>query len=211
MRKEILLAALLLAAMIVWSLLAPEDVTLGSALRWVYLHVAFTWAGTSIINLAGLLGIVLLVRPISRLAAWFYASELVGVGLYTLGFALSLVSSATSWGGVLWQEPRVLSSILVIALGGSAVFVIHNLVKPRLIGLVAVGYSILISYQLSSTRVVFHPENAVDATESTAITSTFYGLAILAIAVGALLVRVVGVHENASAESGEISQEESAI
>ena len=193
MKKEVGLAALLVVIIVVWALLAPVDVTLGSAIRWVYLHVAFTWAGTSMANAAGLVGIVLLVRPIPSLSRWFYPVEVVAVGLYAAGFALSLISSATSWGGILWQEPRVLSSILVVGVGASAVLVIRNLVKPRLIGLVAIAYSVLTAYQLRSTRVVFHPENAVEATESTGITLTFYGLTVLALALGVLLVRRVGV------------------
>ncbi|MFC2086021.1 hypothetical protein ACFLRO_02280 [Bacteroidota bacterium] len=192
MKKEALVPALLLAAMIVWSLLAPVDATLGTAFRWVYLHVAFTWAGSSMVNVAALLGIVLVIRPMPRLSEWFFALEIVAVGLYTFGFVLSLISSWTSWGGILWQEPRVVASILVIGFGVSVVFVIRTLKHVRLIGLVALVYAALVGYQLSRTSVIFHPDNAVGATESTAITFTFYGLAILATALGVLLVRQVG-------------------
>jgi hypothetical protein len=203
MKKELVAPLILLLAIVVAALVAPDEATLGSSIRWVYLHVAFTWAGTSLANFAALLGLVMLARPDVRLGEWVYAIELVAVGLYAVGFGLSLVSSWASWGGILWQEPRVFASILVVGAGASAVFVIRSFVKPRMIGLVAIAYAALIGYQLSSTRVVFHPDKAVDATSSSAIVYTFYGMTVLAIAFGVSLILLVGRRKGGGVSPGD--------
>lgn len=180
--------AILLLAIIFWTFLAPEEATLKSAIRWVYLHVAFIWAGAAIINFAGVLGIVLLVRPIERIAQWVYPLELIAVGLYSTGFLLSLISAWTAWGGVLWQEPRVITSMLVIAAGCGALLLLRSLKISRVTGLITIVYAVLLSYQLGATSLVLHPDEPINASESTGIRLTFYGLTILAIALGVSLV-----------------------
>lgn len=203
MHKHRLLApAIFLIAILVWTLVAPEEETLENAVRWVYLHVAFTWAGAGVINFAGVLGIVLLVRPFQGIARWMFPLELVAVGLYAFGFLISLVSAWVAWGGVLWQEPRVITSLVVIVAGFGALLALRRLQGPRVAGLVAILYAVLLSYQLGATRVVFHPEEPIDASESTAIRLTFYGLTILAIALGVSFVWFLGPRRQRNTHEG---------
>lgn len=182
----------LLVLIAVWTLLAPEEATLSSAIRWVYLHVAFTWAGSSIVNIAGLAGLLLLARPSSRIAGWIYPVEVVAIGLYAVGFSLSLLASWASWGGVLLQEPRVIGSAIILCVGLGVLITLRGLQQPRAIGLVAVAFMLILALEVSATRIIFHPENAIDTSDSTAIKTSFYGLTILALSLGVVLVLNLG-------------------
>lgn len=174
------------------TLLAPEEATLGTKIRWVYLHVSFTWAGTSLINAVGLGGLYLIARPSAMPAStWVAPGQIAGLILYAAGFGLSLVASYTSWGGILWMEPRVLSSVAMLAGGIVVVIIDHYLISPRKIGILAVATAVAWSWALSSTGRVFHPDDPIDASDSLTIRMTFYALTIVAIALGVVLAMIV--------------------
>lgn len=189
--QSITLAALV-ALLIGSTLVAPEEATLGAGMRWVYLHVSFTWAGTLLINLIGLAGLYLIVRPTAMPhSLWVAPAQTAGLILFGIGFALSLAASYTSWGGILWMEPRVLSSIGILAGGMAAVALASIVVSPRTIGLLAILLSVGVSVVLASTGRVFHPEDPIDTSDSTSIRLTFYALTVIAFAIGLVLTMIL--------------------
>jgi hypothetical protein len=191
-RPRIFALLALIALLVGITLLAPEEATLGSKIRWVYLHVAFTWAGTSLINAVGLGGLYLIARPLAmRQSLWVAPGQTAGLILFGIGFGLSLVASYTSWGGILWMEPRVMSSIAMLACGAAVVVLVHLLISPRKIGFVALAASIGWSMALSSTGRVFHPDSPIGASDSIVIKMTFYALTVVAIAFGVVLTMIV--------------------
>lgn len=191
-RPQFIALLALLALLIGSTLLAPEEATLGARIRWVYLHVSFTWAGTSLINAVGLGSLYLIARPSAmRASLWVAPGQTAGLILFALGFALSLVASYTSWGGILWMEPRVLSSVAMLAGGCIVVLIVRFLISPRRIGLVALAASIGWSIALSSTGRVFHPDNPIGASASMVIRMTFYAITVIAIAIGVVLAMIL--------------------
>ena len=187
------IALIALVALLVGSLLvAPEEATLGADMRWVYLHVAFAWAGASLINVVGLGGIYLIFRPTAiQDSLWVVPAQTAGLILFGLGFGLSLAASWTSWGGILWIEPRVLSSIGILAGGFAAVILVSLMVNPRTIGVMAILMSIALNVALASTGRIFHPEDPIGESGSMIIRLTFYSLTLVVLAIGVVLTMIL--------------------
>ena len=91
--REILGLVVLLVAMLAWAALAPAEKTLGDGIRIVYLHVAATWAALVGIYAAGLLGILLAVRPGETLERGLGAVGLTALTFFGTGLGLSIVRS----------------------------------------------------------------------------------------------------------------------
>lgn len=179
--------ALLLAGIAVWAALAPEERVLGAGIRWVYVHVAATWAGSVGLLLAGLLGLVQIARPGGRLGAFADAVGAAGLTLFAAGFALSLVAARVNWGHVLWSEPRIGLSLRLLGAGGLAWIASSRFAAGRVKGIPWVMLAALAAFELGNARRVLHPESPVHDATSEAIRWTFYGMFLVMLAVGGLL------------------------
>jgi len=161
-------------------------------MRWVYLHVAFTWAGISLISLVGLGAVYLIFKPTAiQESLWVAPAQTAGLILFGVGFVLSLAASWTSWGGILWMEPRVLSSIGILGGGFAAVIVVSLMVNPRTIGVMALLMWIALNVALASTGRIFHPEDPIGESGSMVIRLTFYSLTLVALAIGVVLAMIL--------------------
>ena len=105
----------LLIAFIALVLLAPAEKTLGEAIRYVYVHVALTRAGMWGFYLAGLSGLVIAITAKERLQEWAQVVTWVSFALFFAGGIGSVFAQLTSWGGLLWEEPRNRSSLSVMS------------------------------------------------------------------------------------------------
>jgi len=182
------LAALLAAA----TLYAPKEAVLGNNMRWVYLHVSFTWAGMALIYFAALGGAYLIWKPTAmRHSLWVVPVLSSGLTLFGIGFCLSLVASWTSWGGILWMEPRVQSSIAILVAGFTWILIVRAFVHPRVVGTLAIFMAVGLGTALGMTGRVFHPGDPIGESTSTTIRLTFYAFAVVAIAIGVVLAMLM--------------------
>ncbi len=111
---SVLTGLIITESLLVW--FAPAERTLGEGIKAVYIHVSFTWAGMAGFTLAGILGFLNLVKAKSNLSTWIQIIIWVAFGSFALGFAVSLVAAKITWGAVLWQEPRIVFSMLFLVL-----------------------------------------------------------------------------------------------
>jgi len=161
-------------------------------MRWVYLHVSFTWAGMALIDFAALGGIYLIWKPTAmRYSLWVVPVQSSGLILFGIGFGLSLIASLTSWGGVLWMEPRVQSSIAILVAGFTWLLIARAFVHPRTVGVLAIVMAIGIGTALGMTGRVFHPGDPIGESTSIAIRMTFYAFAVVATAIGVVLAMLI--------------------
>lgn len=202
-RRAWLVLAGILAVAAVVVVIAPPEQTLGEAIKYVYVHVALTWAGMLGIYLAGLLGLAVLLTARPSWRRWAQIVGWVGLGLFVLGGLGSALASVMTWGGIAWQEPRNLLMLNAIALGLVALILAAWVPWPRvsggLIGLFA-GY---VAWAIPNSPRVLHPDNPIGTSTSLAIPLTFGGLTLLAIALGVWLVwhwSRLPAHERAAAD-----------
>jgi hypothetical protein len=174
-----------------WALLAPRERVLGSGIRIVYLHVATTWAGLAGLYLAGLLGAVLATRPRRMLELWLQSVSWTGLGLFAAGFLLSLLAAKISWGGILWGEPRVMASLRVVGLGIIVQAIIAAPVNRRLKGLLWTALATYTAWALRTAELFFHPEQPISESPSLEIKASFYGLFVMTLAAGLMVVWLV--------------------
>ena len=180
----------------VWVILAPAERSLGNGIRIVFLHAAAAWVGMLGIYAAGLIGLTLVVRPRQNLESWLRSVGWVGLGLFGGGFLLSLVSAQISWGGVLWQEPRLQASIQVLLVGLLVQAGMHGPFGLRAKGAAWLLMALVAGWVVQSAELFFHPEQPIESSTSGGIRAAFYGISALTFAAGVLLVRVIHRGEN---------------
>ncbi len=184
--RRIALAGILIAMALV-VVLSPAEQTLGQAVKVVYVHVAFTRAGEIGLLLAALLGLVVLATGSAPLSVWMQRLTLVGLGLYSAGFAVSLAAQALVWGGIDWHEPRVIAAmnVIVAAAAASETYLLRYI---RLRGLAQALLGGFVLWELFKTPNVLHPGNAISSSPSLAIQATGVTLVAFSVLLGAWIV-----------------------
>jgi len=183
----LLLSGLLLSVLFLLYL-APEEATLGTGIRAVYIHVSLIWTGMAGLVLAGLLGLGVAVSANEPLARWMQTSSWVAYGFYLGGILMSAVASKVNWGGVFWQEPRMAASLNSLAV--ATILLTLNTWVPwvRVRGLLQAIVPVLITWITNSAPLVLHPDNPMDAPEATGIRWAFIGLFLLFSAIAAWII-----------------------
>ncbi len=164
---------LILAGLIV---IAPEEKTLGTGIKVVYVHVAMIWTGMAGFLLTALFGIWVALRPSKGALQWTHAIARVSFLMFTGGALLSLVAARVNWGGVFLSEPRMLATTQLIALMLIVLVTTHWLKSIRLKGVL---YTLPFVYMLTTVlgvELVLHPESPVVVSSAAPIQLTFFAL-----------------------------------
>lgn len=140
--------------------LVPSDKVLGDNVRMVFFHGAVTWTGIIMTALAGLLGLghLVLRRPGSS-PLWRTLS--LSALFWTASLAISFPVMASTWGGVLWNEPKLLMSAEVVSSLLLAWAVSLLVGKARVTAVLAVAAALLMVTLLTFTPGAFHPDNPI--------------------------------------------------
>ena len=182
----------LLIAFVALALLAPAEKTLGEAIRYVYVHVALTRAGMWGFYLAGLIGLVVAISSRARLQEWAQVLAWVSFALFFAGGIGSIFAQQTSWGGLLWEEPRNRTSLSVMAAALIVLVLNHWIPWTRARGLLYLGLAVYVAWIIPRTPLVFHPANAVSSSPSAAIRWAFLALTVIACLIGLWFVWIFG-------------------
>ena len=185
------IAVLLLVAGVWGLLLAPQERSMGTTIRPVYLHVAATLAGMTMMYAAAGVG---LLRVGGLLPGWESRLRRVwgaGVILFALGYLLSLLAAQVAWGGVFWAEPRVRSSVGVLAVGAMVWAAAPRLTRRPMGHLVWPGGLAVAMVMLATSRRIIHPEGPIQDVTPWSIRGTFYGLTALMLLVGWDVMRLM--------------------
>lgn len=172
-----LVVALVSAA--IWVALAPLELTMGTAIRVVYLHVAATLAGLACLYTVGVLAVMTAFRSVPALEVRLRPLWIAGLTAFLLGFILSLLSATISWGGILWAEPRLRASVAVVIVGLVSLWVAAGIpagVMRRLTWTIAAA----LSYGLvKSAPLYIHPVHPFQDSTSVGIRAAFLGISSL--------------------------------
>ncbi len=178
----------LVTAVIFLLYLSPQEATLGTGIRTVYVHVALTWTGMVGFVLAGLLGLAVLATANEKLARWMQTLGWIAFGFYVAGVAMSAIASKVNWGGVFWQEPRMMAAVNSMAV--AAILLSVNLWVPwvRLRGLLQAAVPAIVAWITYSAPLVLHPRNPIFSSEATNIQLTFVFMFLLVASIGGWIV-----------------------
>ncbi len=169
----------------------PPDERLGTMVRFVMFHGASTWVNMGTFTLAGVFGLAF-VFGVKGLGRWGEALRWFSLPLWTVNTVLGILSMQLLWGGILWDEPRLLMSFGL--LGGSVVILAiqlifdHPKVPAVLDGVLAASLWVLVVVLPN----LFHPDSPVFNSENPVYIYAFFGMvASIAVAAGAVVTFIV--------------------
>ena len=152
---------------------SPEERTLGGGIRSVYLHVGLIWAGLVGFGVTTVLGLGVLLIEKATWLRWLALVSWVALGFYAAGIFMSMVASADNWGAVFFQEPRMAASLSGLAIATIVLVLGSWLPQPRLRGALSASIIFILLWFNFQAELVLHPPNAVAASNSAPIQSTF--------------------------------------
>ena len=163
--------------------LMPAEKTLGQVIKVVYLHGALSRAGMVGFWVAGITGLVYLIRPRPALARWTPALLLSGWGYWVAHFIISMPATRLTWGPwIAWGEPRVTMTLQVLVAGLVVVLVTRLVKDPRFTAGAAALLAAAVALLVGQTGVLRHPLDPIGASPS----------AVLRLVYLLLLIPVIG-------------------
>jgi hypothetical protein len=185
--RALVLGALLVALLVLLLLLSPAEQQLGNLIKIIYLHGALARTGMAGLMIAGLLGLVYLIRPRPGLLRWSNALQVAAMILFVVHFLLSIIPTYATWGmWIAFDEPRTRMSLQIIGVGAIVILVRYLLNDNRLSALAngLLGAAVLLLD--IRTGVLRHPLNPIG--DSTSATIQGFYLAIVATCFGLLFL-----------------------
>jgi hypothetical protein len=95
-----------LFVVVLLTLISPEEKSLGSNVRIVYLHGAWVLAAEAAFITAGLAGLIGLIARKDSFHAWSAALGRTGIIFWVTYLPLSLFAMQSNWNGLFLAEPR---------------------------------------------------------------------------------------------------------
>ena len=194
-RVWLALGLLLLAALL--TMLAPPEQVLGWVIRTVLLHGALVRVGMIAFSVAGLLGLIYLVRRSPGPYGWNCAVQKAAVVIWIVYALSSMVATKLAWGEwVAWSEPRTRISAPILWVRIACLLLVRW-VDHRLF---TAGVNVLLALAawglLRSAGIVRHPFDPIGSSNSSTYQLIF--LALIAV-LGALAVLLtIALHEAAA-------------
>lgn len=168
-----------LAAIAIFTLLAPAEHSLGTHIRIVYLHGAWVWTSLAAFVFAGLCGGAALLVKKSVLHCWSEALGRTGLVFWITYLPLSIWAMQSNWNGLFLAEPRWRLA-LVFAVSGLLLQVGLSLAGlPVLTSAMNFIFSIVLVIALQKTANVMHPASPIFSSDAWRIQVFFIGLVVL--------------------------------
>lgn len=185
-RAPVALVGMGLVVVAVALVLVPPDKVLGDNVRMVFFHGAVTWTGIVMTVLAGLLGLGHLALGRPGASSLWRALSLAAL-FWTLSLSISFPVMRSTWGGVLWNEPKLLMSAEVVSSLLLAWAVSLLVGRARVTAVLAFVAALVMVTLLVVTPGAFHPDNPIVSSGDLGYIGTFGAL------VGGLLCVTGGI------------------
>lgn len=169
--KEITIFLFILILLII---LSPNENTLGSTIKYVYLHVSLIWCGSLGLILVSLL---LLAHPVMKNK--FYSTgdlellSIFSISAYSFGILLSLISAKITWGSIYWQEPYMDMSIKLIVISVLSLVTIYLFPKVKFIYYLLGIPGIYYIFTMINIQGILHPDDPIGSSPSLSIKLSF--------------------------------------
>jgi len=186
-RKTVLFVTFgLILLAIILALIAPEEKTLGSYIKLIYIHAAVTWVGLAMFAASGLVALAYIINKLlirtstlkESVVNWSSASQATATVFWLASVTVGSVTAYFTWGSSFWVEPRLQVALFILVLA-FAVYQAGQMVSSRLLRAVLnLGLPVSVVLFLSATGKLVHPNNAFARSDSSEI-KLFAGLITL--------------------------------
>jgi hypothetical protein len=142
---------------VIATLFGPEEKSLGTNVRVVYLHGAWVLAAEIAFMLAGVAGFLALLRRRPLLDSWSAALGRTGTVFWVTYLPLSLWAMQTNWNGLFLAEPRfrlALTFAVVAVLMQVGLWLVSN---PAITSAANALFIMVLRYVFSQASNIMHP------------------------------------------------------
>ncbi|NOZ49085.1 MAG: hypothetical protein GXP37_03430 [Chloroflexi bacterium] len=168
-------------AWIIAAAIAPVERTLGTTVRWVYVHASLTQLSLLFFLGAAILAILVLLGK-ETLEPWMRVTGWMALGLWAAGFLLSTIPAKLSWGvWVDFHEPRTQMTLRVLAAGILFLLVTLWVNASRFTAIFQIVLSAVLLTLIRQTAVVRHPVNPIAQADTAAIPLAYSIIFLLAL------------------------------
>jgi len=164
-----IIIAVCIVAAVVLTFLAPEEQTLGSSVKLVFMHAALMWVSFLMYTLAAILSVIFLFNGKKNYFAWANSTLWAGIIILAATGLLGTITAKITWGAIAWREPRMLM-LGKMLLASVLVFIVSALLaNPRIKAFLNLSLTALIWWLLLTTEKIIHPSNPIFSSDSLAI------------------------------------------
>ena len=153
----LILILITLIAIVLMALIGPQEQTLGSNVRLVYLHGAWVLTAEIAFLAAGILGVIALASRKSKLYAWSRALGITGIIFWITYLPLSLWAMQANWNGLFLAEPRFRLALVFAVTGLLLQIGLWVMNIPWLTALSNVLFIIILRIVFSAAAYIMHP------------------------------------------------------
>lgn len=150
-----LLIVILLIAIL--AMFGPEEQSLGSNVRLVYLHGAWVLTAEIAFLAAALAGLLGLISRRDHFHAWSAALGRTGIIFWVTYLPLSLLAMQANWNGLFLSEPRFRLAMIFAVTGVLLQIGLWLFNLPWLTSLANIAYIIALRVIFASAENVMHP------------------------------------------------------
>jgi hypothetical protein len=186
--KFIATIAAILAILSIVLIVIPAENVMGSAVKYVYLHVALAFTGTIGFGLMGVTGIFVLIFSRESLLNLVMSLGWISVIAHTLSIMVSMIPASIIWGSVSFTEPYMVMSIQILL--AALVVQISYILIPWL-KLKALMSLIPILFQLwlaNTTKLILHPSSPIRDSSSDIIKISFVAVFVPCVLLSGIMV-----------------------
>jgi hypothetical protein len=148
------LAVLTTAAM---TALGPQEQSLGSNVRIVYLHAAWVLTAEAVLGLSALVGLLGILFRRDGFHHWSAALGRTGLIFWVTDLPLSVWSMQANWNGLFLGEPRFRLAVILAVTGVLLQVGLTLLAKPAFTSLFNVLFFVALRIGLTEAGYVLHP------------------------------------------------------
>ena len=153
----LILILITLIAIVLMALIGPQEQTLGSNVRLVYLHGAWVLTAEIAFLAAGIVGVIALASRKSKLYAWSRALGITGIIFWITYLPLSLWAMQANWNGLFLAEPRFRLALVFAVTGLLLQIGLWVMDIPWLTALSNVLFIIILRIVFSAAAYIMHP------------------------------------------------------
>lgn len=182
-KENLLLSVIILAVVTALILiLLPEEETLGSIIKLVFLHAAQVQSALLAFAVAGVIGLLDVILKKESLYQWGFATQKTAVLMWILYYSASMVVTYLSWGiAIAWNEPRVQMTIRIMALAVIALVITIWINKRIFTAVINTFLATIVLYFSLTVINIRHPENPIGESGSILYPIAYFAVLILTI------------------------------
>lgn len=179
LKSPSLIFFVILLLVVLVTVLAPLEKTLGANARIVYLHGAWVWVALAMFLAAGAVGLFGLAARKDGLHRWSRALGRTGLFFWVTYLPLSVWAMQTNWNGLFLAEPRWRLA-LIFSVGGLLLQIgVTLLDAPVWASTANLVYIVALTVALRTAESVLHPSSPILNSDARRIQIFFLGLLLL--------------------------------